>query len=174
MLPDRVALIVKALEEKIEGVKVEEKARADLEAKGIAESLLAFVEEQQEAVRKGKEELLSRVRSVYLKKGEEVSELEAELVGRLTGLFGEEGAKEERSWEGLKSGILTWADATRVKAGEDSNRIFEETLAGTSINSDEELRFLVMCHDSLTNLALERVSLLSTEYLNRVDEQVRV
>lgn len=47
-------------------------------------------------------------------------------------------------------------------------------MASTSIASDEELRFLVMCHDALSKLSLERVSLLSKEYCDRCDGQATV
>lgn len=126
ILPDRVALIVKALEEKIENVKVKEKARADEEAKKMGETLLAFVNEQQETVGKGKREVLEGIRSCYLKKGEEVTALELKLAGNLEEILEGEMGRENGVWEGLKERILAWGEEQREKARGDSERIFEE------------------------------------------------
>ncbi|GMH92889.1 hypothetical protein TL16_g12481 [Triparma laevis f. inornata] len=116
VLPDRVALIVKALEEKIENVKVKEKARADEEAKKMGEALLAFVNEQQETVGKGKREVLEGIRSCYLKKGKEVTALELKLAGNLEEILEGEMGRENGVWEGLKEGILAWGEEQGEKA----------------------------------------------------------
>jgi hypothetical protein len=171
-LPARIDLIVQSLDEKIDSLRLEEKARCDKTASAVISALMAFIEKQEQTVRNARQSTLKGISEMY-KEGMLVAENEENaMVSLIEKKVTENFVQESAMFAECKKRMLRWADETKKVSSADSERIFESTLSRSDNASDDEMKFLVTCHDALTSLASERVGLLRRDYNIQVDQQV--
>jgi hypothetical protein len=171
-LPERITLLIRSLDDKLDGIRVEEKARCDSAAAEIAGALSRYVSMQETMITSAGEAALAAVKGLFSDNFAVVEREEKEMIAKIEAKVVENHMAEVASFGECKQRMLEWSKNANKEGAASSDRIFESVLVRSDKASEDEMQFLVTCHDALTTLGSERVGLLKDDYNSQVDSQV--
>ncbi|GMI41116.1 hypothetical protein TrCOL_g12443 [Triparma columacea] len=157
--------------EEVNSLKVREVAKIDNLNAEIARAAVAFAKMQENFIEEGRDKEMKRIRELFVENGKEISEVEENIIKSLSAKVDENSEEEKTVLKGQAEDIQAWISSAKKDAAADSEAIFEKTLASSEVTSDEELKFLVLCHDTVTKMADRRLELLSEQLTDQVGEQ---
>ncbi|GMI04204.1 hypothetical protein TrRE_jg1816 [Triparma retinervis] len=170
-LKDKFNATVLTWKEEVKSLKVREVANADNLNAEIARAAVEFTKRQEQFIEEGRDREMERIRELFVKQGKEISQVEENVTKGLSGKIDKNSEEEKAILAGRAEEIGVWRGSAKKVAAADSESIFENTLANSKVTSDEELKFLVLCHDTVTKMADRRMALLSEQLTDLVGEQ---